>query len=95
MALIPKTNPFLKQLFLYVANNLEDELEWMVDDLASAPAFASHVAALPGTSKVVLAHSLGNMLVSSAAVDHNLQYSRYYMLNAAVPMEAYDGADGA
>ena len=57
---------------------------------ASAPAFASHVAALPGTSKVVLAHSLGNMLASSAAVDHNLQYSRYYMLNAAVPMEAYD-----
>ena len=34
MALIPKTNPFLKQLFQYVANNLEDELEWMVDDLA-------------------------------------------------------------
>ena len=35
MALIPKTNPFLKQLFQYVANNLEDELEWMVDDLAN------------------------------------------------------------
>jgi len=34
MALIPKTNPLLKQLFQYVANNLEDELEWMVDDLA-------------------------------------------------------------
>lgn len=34
MALIPKTNPFLRQLFQYVANNLEDELEWMVDDLA-------------------------------------------------------------
>ncbi len=34
MALIPRTNPFLKQLFQYVANNLEDELEWMVDDLA-------------------------------------------------------------
>ena len=34
MGLIPKSNPFLKQLFQYVANNLEDELEWMVDDLA-------------------------------------------------------------
>ena len=39
---------------------------------------------------IIIAHSLGNMLVSSAAVDHNLQYSRYYMLNAAAPAEAYD-----
>ena len=34
MGLIPKTNPFLRQFFQYVANNLEEELEWMVDDLA-------------------------------------------------------------
>ena len=40
--------------------------------------------------KIMLAHSLGNMLVSSAAKDHGLSYSKYYMLNAAVPMEAYD-----
>ena len=40
--------------------------------------------------KIMLAHSLGNMLVSSAAKDHNLSYSKYYMINAAVPMEAYD-----
>ena len=38
----------------------------------------------------MLAHSLGNMLVSSAAKDHGLNYSKYYMLNAAVPMETYD-----
>ena len=44
---------------------------------------------IPG-EKVILAHSLGNMLVSSAAKDHGLDYSLYYMLNAAVPMEAYD-----
>ena len=53
------------------------------------------VASLPGTNKVMLAHSLGNMLVSSAAVDHNLQYDRYYMLNAAVPMEAYDAEEAS
>ncbi len=41
-------------------------------------------------SKVMLAHSLGNMLVSEAARYHLLEYSKYYMLNAAVPMEAYD-----
>ncbi|MBQ9336053.1 MAG: N-6 DNA methylase [Lentisphaeria bacterium] len=34
MGRIPKSNPFLKQLFQYVANNLEEELEWIVDDLA-------------------------------------------------------------
>ena len=44
---------------------------------------------LPGR-KIVLAHSLGNVLASSAAKDFDLQYGRYYMLNAAVPMEAYD-----
>ena len=58
---------------------------------ASAPALAAQVAALPGTNKVLLAHSLGNMLVSSAIKDCGLSdYSKYYMLNAAVPMEAYD-----
>ena len=56
---------------------------------ATASNLVGTVAALPGTNKVMLAHSLGNMLVSSAAVDHDLQYDRYYMLNAAVPMEAY------
>ena len=47
---------------------------------------------LPGASdeRVILAHSLGNMLVSEAAVHYGLVYSKYYMLNAAVPMEAYD-----
>ena len=56
---------------------------------ATASNLVDTVVSLPGTNKVMLAHSLGNMLVSSAAVDHNLQYDRYYMLNAAVPMEAY------
>ena len=55
----------------------------------SAPTLVSGCAALPG-AKVMLAHSLGNMLVSSAAVDHGLDYVKYCMINAAVPMEAYD-----
>ena len=38
----------------------------------------------------MIAHSLGNILVSSAIKDHGLAYSKYYMLNAALPMEAYD-----
>jgi predicted helicase len=31
--LIPKSNPFLRQLFLYVATNIEDEIRWTVDEL--------------------------------------------------------------
>lgn len=60
-------------------------------------AFAA-AALLPGElvsisgGKVMIGHSLGNMLVSSAAVDYGLEYERYYMLNAAVPMEAYEGS---
>ena len=40
--------------------------------------------------KFVIAHSLGNMLVSAAMQDHGLQYGKFLMLNAAVPLEAYD-----
>ena len=62
--------------------------------LDSAPNFSTAVNALPG-DKVMLAHSLGNMLVSEAAKSYLLNYSRYYMLNAAVPIEAYDSTSMA
>jgi hypothetical protein len=55
----------------------------------SAGQAAIDINGLPG-EKIMLAHSLGNMLVSSAAKDYGLSYSKYYMLNAAVPIEAYD-----
>lgn len=56
----------------------------------SASPFKTVYDGLSG-NKVILAHSLGNMLVSSAIVDHGLNdYGKYYMLNAAVPMEAYN-----
>ena len=55
----------------------------------TAPHLPNFCAQLPG-EKVMLAHSLGNVVVSSASVDYGLQYKKYYMLNAAVPMEAYD-----
>ena len=31
--LIPKNNPFLRQLFFYVARDMEDEIKWAVDEL--------------------------------------------------------------
>ena len=56
--------------------------------LDSAPNFAHAANGLPG-NKVMLAHSLGNVLVSEAAKYYVLSYSKYYMLNAAAPEEAY------
>ena len=44
--------------------------------------------------KWFIAHSLGNMLVSAAIQDYEMPYERYFMLNAAVAMEAYDPTNG-
>ncbi len=60
----------------------------------TASAFSSRVNSLPGAKKFMIAHSLGNMLVSAARQDYGLQYDKYFMLNAAVPIEAYDPVDG-
>lgn len=37
----------------------------------------------------MIGHSLGNMVVSSAIKDHNLNVAKYFMLDAAVAIEAY------
>ena len=42
--------------------------------------------------KVIAGHSLGNMVISSAIVDHGLNANAYFMFNAAVTQEAYDSA---
>lgn len=56
----------------------------------TAEALANETKKLPGTRKTFIAHSLGNILTSAAIKDWDMDYSRYYMLNAAVAMEAYD-----
>lgn len=45
----------------------------------------------PG-SLTVAAHSLGNVVVSNAIANGGLNVERYFMINAAVPIEAYDSA---
>jgi hypothetical protein len=57
----------------------------------TAPALVEAVRQLPG-SKIISAHSLGNILVSSAIHDHGLAVDKYFMLNGASPSEAYDGS---
>ncbi len=59
----------------------------------TAPFLASHLASLTGQTSI-LAHSLGNMVVSSAIQDHGYRPTQYFMLNAAVPAEAYDASAG-
>lgn len=55
----------------------------------TSPHLKSAVDSLPGT-KVIAAHSLGNMVVCSAIKDHGLMVEKYFMLDAAVPLEAFD-----
>jgi hypothetical protein len=57
----------------------------------TAPSLKTAVDLLPGTSKFICGHSLGNMLISSAIVDHQLSVDSYFAIDAAVAMEAYDG----
>ena len=44
--------------------------------------------------KWFIAHSLGNMLVSAAIQDYGMPHEKYFMLNAAVAMEAFDPTNG-
>ena len=46
-----------------------------------------------GSDVTVAAHSLGNIVVSHAIQSGGFAPSRYYMINAAVPIEAYKLAD--
>ena len=54
-----------------------------------ASQIASTINGIPG-EKIIMAHSLGNMVVSSMIQDYGLQVSKYIMCNSAVPVEAYD-----
>ncbi|MBR3085468.1 MAG: hypothetical protein IKH04_03600 [Kiritimatiellae bacterium] len=56
---------------------------------ATAPYLASLVNSVQG-EKVILAHSLGNTVVSSAMQDYGMQVGKYFALNSAVASEAYD-----
>lgn len=57
----------------------------------TASNFNVAVSGLPGGQKYIIAHSLGNMVVSSAIKDFGLSVNSYFALDAAVATEAYDG----
>ncbi len=58
----------------------------------TAPKLAEIVNGCAGMTNVVMAHSLGNMVVSSAIQDYGMRVNKYFMLDSAVPAEAYNPA---
>ena len=59
--------------------------------LCTAGFFSAAIGCIVG-EKIVLGHSLGNMVVSAAIQDYGLSVNKYFMLNAAVATECYDPA---
>ncbi len=56
----------------------------------TAPQFAAFLATLTNGPTTVVGHSLGNMVTLSAVNDWNARISNYFMLDAAVAVEAID-----
>jgi hypothetical protein len=63
-----------------------------VNAFNTSQALASAVNGLNGSSKTIAAHSLGNMVVSYAIQKRGMHVSSYFLLDAAVAMEAYDSS---
>jgi len=63
----------------------------------TAPQLADFLTKLRATSGIaevnVAAHSLGNMVMSSALTDYHAPVSHYFLLDAAVAAEAYDATE--
>ncbi|NMA19754.1 MAG: hypothetical protein GX927_04155, partial [Lentisphaerae bacterium] len=72
----------LEEGVLYYQQNVEHAFQ-------AAPHLALYSEGLSG-DKVFMAHSLGNMVVSSAIADHSMNASKFFMLDAAVASEAFD-----
>lgn len=64
----------------------------VINAFDAASNFTVAVTGLAG-DKWIAAHSLGNMLVSSAIVDYGLNPQQYFMIDAAVAMQAYKATE--
>ena len=71
-------------------DNPPDYHKAVENGLISAKILKDKLSFTEGSSLAVLAHSLGNVLVSHAIANHGLQVNQYYIINGAVPIEAYD-----
>lgn len=73
----------------FVGGSTPDYYQNVENAFITASNLVPIVNALPG-QKYIAGHSLGNMVVCSAIKDHGLSVNNYFMLNAAVAMEAYN-----
>ncbi|HEY5747343.1 MAG TPA: hypothetical protein VIU12_14795, partial [Chryseolinea sp.] len=72
--------------------NVTTDYQCNVDNaFATADELAAFLANL--SNPIVAAHSLGNMLVGSAIHDWGARPTNYFMIDAAVAKEAYDGSE--
>jgi hypothetical protein len=65
--------------------------ENVINAFITAKYLAEALLPYAGSASSIFAHSLGNMVTSSAIFDHGLEVANFFMTNAAVPMEAYVG----
>jgi len=71
-----------------------DYNENVIHAFMAAKFMASQLSGFDGDNTSIFAHSLGNMITSGATIDYGLNVGNCFMINAAVPKEAYDGGDG-
>ena len=71
-----------------VSPNLQTNI---VNAFLTAPKLKLFLDTLTNSSTTVAAHSLGNMVVLSALSDWNAPLTKYFMIDAAVAIEAIDG----
>jgi len=71
-----------------VGGNSLDYWENVTHAFQTSQALAPIVNNLPGSSKTIAAHSLGNMVVSNAIKEHSMAVAHYFLFDAAVAIEA-------
>ena len=64
----------------------------VINAFQTADDLASSLGQLDGEISIA-AHSLGNMVVGLAVQDHGLQVENYFLVDAAVAMESYNGGE--
>jgi len=75
----------------YVSGDTANYQTNVVNAFLTAPYLATFINGL-SSSTVLAGHSLGNMVCLSAISDSGATPSQYFMIDAAVPMEAIDGS---
>jgi len=75
----------------YAGGATLDYGENVINAFLTSPHLASVVNSLSG-EKYIAGHSLGNMVATSAIKDFSMSVNKYFMVNAAVAMEAYDAS---